>query len=91
MGHYMDGHNLMGQCTMPKIPFFRDWFEERFGDLCERHDAEYAFGDCKLCADWRFVLEIGKRGYWPLVPFVFLAVNLPWVWLEYFFDRRKRK
>ena len=81
--HKFNKRNMTRHCTMPNIPFFRDWFEENFGDLCEQHDAEYAFGDCKLCSDYTFVKEIGKRGYWYLVPFVYIAINLPWVWFNW--------
>ena len=71
-------------CTMPNIPWFRDWFESKFGDLCYRHDRWYETKVPKLEADKWFCAYIYKRGYWYLVPFVFLAVNLPWVWWSYY-------
>jgi hypothetical protein len=67
-------------CTMPAIPWFRDWFEGKFGDLCEAHDDVKR---CKLCGDWRFIRGIASRGYWYLVPFVYMAINMPWVWFEF--------
>ncbi len=78
----------MRNCTMPWMPFrLRDEFTERFNDLCEKHDLDYANGKCKLCADVVFVKAIASRGYWYLVPFVFLAVNLPQVWFKYLRDK----
>ena len=74
----------MRNCTMPWMPFrLRDEFTERFNDLCKQHDLDYANGQCKLCADVVFVKAISGRGYWYLVPFVFIAVNLPQVWWSY--------
>jgi hypothetical protein len=29
-------------CTVPNIPFFRDWYVKRYNSACERHDHEYA-------------------------------------------------
>lgn len=70
-------------CTMPKVPWFRDWFEEKFGDLCKTHDEDYYKGKCKLCSDIAFVKGIFSRGYWFLTPFVFIFINMPWVWYWY--------
>ena len=71
-------------CTMPAIPVFRNWFEVKFGDLCQRHDLGYAAGDCKLCHDKVFAGAIASRGHPVLAAFVFIAVNLPWVWWKWF-------
>lgn len=77
-------------CTMPWLPFgLRDKFTNKFNDLCSKHDFEYALGICKLCADWNFVKEIWRRGYWWLTPLVFLAVNLPNVWYSYIREKNK--
>lgn len=66
---------------MPWLPFgLRDWFNDLFEDLCRKHDADYYDGRCKICSDVDLVKGIWDRGYWWLVPFVFIAVNLPWVW-----------
>jgi len=44
-------------CTVPAIFGFRDWFEGRFGDLCEQHDELYVWrkgtqhqADCGLAS-----------------------------------------
>jgi hypothetical protein len=68
---------------MPNIPWFRDWFEKQFTDLCAQHDWEYDNEGCKLCSDWRFVRAISIRGYWWLTPLVFIAIQMPWVWISY--------
>jgi hypothetical protein len=73
---------------MPWLPFgLRDKFTAKFNDLCKQHDEDYAQGKCKLCADVRFVMAIGKKGYWILAIPVFLAVNLPQVWYRYLVKR----
>ncbi len=74
-------------CTMPNIPWFKAWFEKRFGDLCRKHDAEYAFGKCKLCADFRFCKALAQRGHKRLSLLVFLAINLPHVWIIYYWRK----
>lgn len=66
--------------TIPNIPWFRDWFEGKFGDLCEAHDSVI---DCKVCGDWAFIRGIARRGYWYLAPPVWLAINMLWVWFEF--------
>lgn len=72
---------------MPKIPVFRDWFEEQFGDLCEQHDEDYYKGysglGCKICSDFKFVLGIANRGHPGLAIVVFVAVQMPWVWWKW--------
>ena len=73
----------MRYCTMPNIPFFRDWFESKFSDLCYMHDCQYAMHFGKFQADRIFVKNIINRGYWWLALPVFLAINLPWVWFNY--------
>lgn len=65
---------------MPAIPLFRDWYERKFGDLCEAHDN---VTDCKMCGDWRFVRDIAKRGYLFIAIPTWIAVNMPWVWFDF--------
>lgn len=59
-------------CTLPNIPWFRSWFEGKFGDLCKRHDE--AYGDIakldpahrrptKIHADYRFCATMACRGH----------------------------
>jgi hypothetical protein len=78
--------NPQRHCTMPNIPFFRDWFERQYGNLCEMHDEEYVYGKCRLCADWRFMLGMIKQDWrnnkWnllfsiPAQPFIAIAFLL---------------
>lgn len=67
---------------MPKIPFFRTWFERNFGGLCEAHDMAYSLAKTrqeKYDADFEFAKEICKRGYFWLSILTLVAVNLPWI------------
>ena len=67
---------------MPKIPFFRDWYEKKFGDLCYVHDEQYKTiktKNDKHEVDYQFCASIAKRGYFILSVLTLLAVNLPWV------------
>lgn len=74
-------------CTMPNIPYFRDWFEKNFGDLCEKHDKAYALNAEKLKpikadkikADFDFCKEVALRGYMFMAVMSLLAFQLPWV------------
>lgn len=74
-------------CTMPDIPWFKDWFNERFGDLCEAHDEAYAQRLCKICSDYWLAHGIADRGFLWLSFLTFLAVQLPWVWAEYLWKK----
>lgn len=69
-------------CTMPKIPWFRDWFEAKFGDLCEKHDLQYASittVEDKIQSDFWFAKEVALRGYMFLAILSLIAFQLPWV------------
>lgn len=70
-----DNKNSPRTCTIPKIFGLRDWFENRFGDLCERHDFEYSNRTGKWSADMRLVRGMWDRGYWWLAVPTFLFVN----------------
>ena len=72
------------RCTMPNIPWFRDWFESKFHNECKLHDKEYKIGKCKLCSDYRLATSIAEKGYVLLSLGVFIAVNMPWVWYIWF-------
>ena len=69
-------------CTIPKIPWFRDWFEDRFGDLCKIHDEEYSAAKTrheKYESDFKFTKQIAQRGYLTLSILTLMAVNMPWI------------
>jgi hypothetical protein len=64
---------------MPKIPWFRDWYECKFGDLCYYHDLDYYMGHDKDRADKRFYEGIKARGYPIIARLTLWAMKLPWV------------
>ena len=69
-------------CTMPKIPYFRKWFESNFGDLCAIHDMEYqkiTNRQEKKVADFTFAMKIAERGHLFFALIALIAVSLPWV------------
>lgn len=77
-------------CTMPKIPWFRDWFESKFGDLCEKHDTQYRHISAidepvvfkkrfKHESDFGFALSVALRGYVALAILALIFFQLPWV------------
>lgn len=86
--------NKSRYCTMPKIPWFRDWFEGKFGNLCKEHDENYAIGyrqgGCKLCHDFKFCAGIAEKGYGFLSVFVMLVLIL-WLplWWKWFVNGKK--
>lgn len=73
------------KCTIPKIFGLREWFESRFGDLCEYHDLAYVERKgLRIVADYQFAKGMWMRGYrWLAVP-SFLAVYM-FGWL-YWYD-----
>lgn len=75
-----------GACSLPYVLGLKQWFDTRFGDLCDEHDARYVARDIsKWRADWRLVSGIYQRSpiYLPVAVLVFLfcwsAVGL-WYW-----------
>lgn len=59
----------MPVCSMPKIPWFRDWYEKSFKDLCLKHDLAYKNQEPRRKADLEFMAGIVLRGY-PLLAFI---------------------
>lgn len=69
-------------CTMPNIPFLRDWFEGKFGDLCEAHDMVYTtmlLKQEKDESDFEFAKGVAMRGHVWLAILALIAFQLPWV------------
>ena len=51
-------------CTLPSLLGFRDWFEARFIDACETHDADYvAQAISRKQADCKMAGTVINRGY----------------------------
>lgn len=71
-------------CTVPKLFGMKDWFEKRFGDLCEAHDYWYVHRTMsKWEADKRLARGMWKRGYKTLSVITFIACQTPyafWLW-----------
>lgn len=81
----------MPRCTMPYIPKFRNWFNDRFGDLCDIHDFNYKSRYNRKLADIELAAAILIRGY-PLMAMLtyiftrtigYIEYNKP-IWKERF-------
>ena len=53
----------MPVCTMPKIPWFRDWYNEQFKDICQAHDDAYKDRIPRKDADIELLIGIVQSGY----------------------------
>lgn len=54
----------MPRCTLPKLFGIQDWFDRRFLEGCEQHDADYvAQGITRKQADCKMAAYIINRGY----------------------------
>lgn len=76
-------------CTMLKIPKFRDWYESRYGNLCEQHDIDYELGE-KWHGDKKLFTSIWFKNTLldkVMAVLTFAAVQLPWVWVEYLWKK----
>jgi hypothetical protein len=67
--------NLRHHCTIPTIFHVREWFERKFGDICEAHDAAYVLRSGKWKADKMFYKAIWERGPIVLIIPTFLFFN----------------
>lgn len=66
----------MPRCTMPYIPLFREWFNRKFGDLCEKHDINYTYLSSRKTADCILASDIMARGYPMLAITVYIFVRI---------------
>jgi hypothetical protein len=73
-------------CT---FPFFKDWLEKNFGDLCEQHDFDYVqrVWIRKVASDYEFCAKVASKGYallalGALVYFKTVG-TLYWLWKKY--------
>ena len=53
----------MPACTLPKIPYFRDWYNTQFHDLCDAHDKAYRELVPRKDADITLAVNVIQRGY----------------------------
>jgi hypothetical protein len=70
-------------CTLPKIPWFRDWFNRKFGDLCELHDFNYQSRYPRKKADIELCASIMLRGYPVLAFLTYVFVRIIGCWHYY--------
>jgi hypothetical protein len=70
------------KCTVPKLFGFREWFEERFGDLCAAHDDAYVNrSGSQIAADWVFAKGMWQRGYgWLAIPSFIVIASFGWLY-----------
>lgn len=71
------------------FPFFRQWLNERFGDLCRYHDDMWAtrVWKLKVASDFEFCSLMAARGYVALATLAYLYFTIPgtiyWLWKKY--------
>lgn len=77
----------MSGCTVPDLFGLKGWWEARFSDLCVEHDDRYMLRDVsKWRADAAYLRALKDRGYWWLVPPVFLAFQTPYAYYLWWKD-----
>lgn len=75
--------NPRHHCTLPTVFHIREWFERKFGDVCEIHDYMYETKLGKWKADKMFYKAIWKRGPKILIIPTFLFFNTLGIWYYY--------
>lgn len=75
--------NPRHHCTLPTIFHVREWFERKFGDICELHDYAYQMRVGKWSADKMFYKAIWERGPKILIIPTFLFFNTAGFWYYY--------
>lgn len=61
---------------MPRALGFRQWFETRFSDLCEKHDLDYCGTKPRRQSDCELAGAILARGYFVFAVLTFFFVRL---------------
>jgi hypothetical protein len=63
----------MGHCSIPRFLGFQEWFESRFGAVCQSHDLFYRDGQVsRFQADCQLMAGMASLGY----PFVAVCAFL---------------
>jgi len=75
--------NPRHHCTLPTIFHVREWFERKFGDICELHDYAYTMRVGKWKADTLFYKAIWQRGPKVLIIPTFILFNTIGFWYYY--------
>lgn len=79
----------MARCTIPSLLGLQKWFDKRFKDLCEQHDAAYLVRKWKTKVEADFALAYGfaLRGYALLGILAFIYVSTLgtgyWLWKRF--------
>jgi hypothetical protein len=69
-------------CTVPNILGLRQWFEERFGDLCYQHDSDYLTQTgTRKEADRKMYEGMKAKGYPVLGAITYYGFLRPLGWL----------
>jgi hypothetical protein len=69
-------------CTLPSVFGFKDWFNQRFADLCFMHDMMYETKVNRKEADCWVASHIMLRGYPFLAFLTYISVRLIG-WMHY--------
>lgn len=75
----MDNNTELRSCSIPGIPYVREWVERWFGDLCAEHDEAYADNRCRVCVDIRFF----GRALGRCLPYTVVLIALPFVFIGF--------
>ena len=75
--------NPRHHCTLPTVLHIREWFERKFGDICELHDYAYTMRLGKWEADKMFYKAIWQRGPKLFIIPVFILFNTVGFWYYY--------
>lgn len=78
----------MARCSLPNIPYFKDWYNRHFEDLCRRHDIAYSKQQDKKRADINLMSGIALQGYPKLAMLTYLFVSTVG-WIYYIMAARK--
>lgn len=70
------------------FPIFRNWFNARFKDLCDKHDAEWVKRDwrVKVVSDHEMCRALAERGHIALSygAALWFVIGIPfWLWKKY--------
>jgi hypothetical protein len=79
----------MPGCSFIKWFGLKDWFDNRFRDLCDEHDTYYVkrIWQDKVYSDFHFCARMAARGYMTLAFFSFIFFctigTTFWLWKKY--------
>ena len=73
-------NGVVGSCSIPQTFGLKQWFDERFSEACDEHDAHYVARDCwKMQADFlvsaRIAMVAPRHIPLGILAFVALTIN----------------